>query len=276
MAQSYAALPHLRPLGVGEIVDGAFTLYRRHFHAFFTTALLPQLPLVAIWLLFMPIAAALGDDETTAVVFLVFTILAWPAAIYAGVMPMASLTRMAADAYLGNPVSRDEGKRWGKRAFWSVLAAQLLLGICFALGLLLLVVPGLIVLAAFFALTPAVVLEQKDPIQAIDRSRALSQGAWLPILGAMLLLWIIQFLPTMGIQGVLLLTVDAVSSATTEGFVWRAALNVIGSCIGALAVPLTVTGTTLLYYDRRVRVEGFGLDPDGSPPPVGALTVPAG
>ena len=34
-------VPNLRPLGFGEILDGAFSLYRRNLVTFFLTAVLP-------------------------------------------------------------------------------------------------------------------------------------------------------------------------------------------------------------------------------------------
>lgn len=39
-------LPHLRPLDTGEILDGAFQLYRLHFRVFLGAALLPLSPLL--------------------------------------------------------------------------------------------------------------------------------------------------------------------------------------------------------------------------------------
>ncbi|HEU0079725.1 MAG TPA: hypothetical protein VFQ76_18850, partial [Longimicrobiaceae bacterium] len=38
------SVSHLRPLSFGEILDGAFALYRRNFVVFVTTALVPLLP----------------------------------------------------------------------------------------------------------------------------------------------------------------------------------------------------------------------------------------
>ena len=35
---------HIRPLEFGEVLDGAFALYRRHFVDFFLTALIPLAP----------------------------------------------------------------------------------------------------------------------------------------------------------------------------------------------------------------------------------------
>jgi hypothetical protein len=42
--QILSMLPHLRPLDTGEILDGAFRLYRKHFRAFLAAGLLPLSP----------------------------------------------------------------------------------------------------------------------------------------------------------------------------------------------------------------------------------------
>ena len=38
----------LRPLSLGEMLDGAFTIYRRQFASLFLTALAPQLPMILL------------------------------------------------------------------------------------------------------------------------------------------------------------------------------------------------------------------------------------
>ena len=261
------SLAHVRPLSFGEILDGAFTLYRRHFSAFFGAALLPQLPVAAVWLLFLLVMAlASPSEETLPLVYMGFAVLAWPFSLVGGVLPLAVLTRLTGDAYLGNEVSRANGFRWGWKRFWAVLLAMILYGLAVMVGFVLLIIPGFIVIAVFFAVIPVVVLEQKGVDEAVGRSQALASGAWLRILGIMSVLFLITFIPMMGIQALTYGALAVMAPGIFGPMVGQALANVIAVFLGALLTPITVAGTTLLYYDRRIRVEAFGLDPEGNLP----------
>jgi hypothetical protein len=254
-------------MSVGEILDGAFTLYRRHFSAFFGASLIPQLPLAGVWIVFMLVAGVSGMSPTTeAAVYGGFAVLALPLSLVATVLPFGALVRMAGDAYLGNPVSQSEGLRWGWRRFGTVWALSLVAGLAVVLGLLLLIVPGVLAAIVLAVAIPVAMLEQRGYVEAQRRSRALARGGWGQIFAVLMVLLVIGMLPTVGIELVVTLVVGSVSSAATAGAIWEAAKQVLGVLVGSLTLPVTMIATTLLYYDRRVRVEAFGLDPDGNMP----------
>ena len=60
------SLSQLRPLAFGEILDGAFALYRRHFSVFVPTSLLAHAPLMLLWAAY---AAMGGDASSNAALF---------------------------------------------------------------------------------------------------------------------------------------------------------------------------------------------------------------
>lgn len=260
-------LSHIRPLSVGEILDGAFTLYRRHFGEFFLAALLPQLPLVVLWLVWGPmVGGVVGDGESTSGLAVAGAIVFFPlivvASVLAYLLPAGAVTRLAADAYLGNPVSRAAALRssWGK--VLPLLAVAILMGMAVGLGFVLCIIPGVLAWIALFAGVPAVMLEGRDPVDALGRSVQLAKGAWGEIFVVQFLLWLITVIPMLGVAFFIDLGVALVSSSETAAVSMMGVSNAMQALTTALTIPLTLTGTTLLYYDRRVRAEAFGLDAD--------------
>lgn len=259
-------LSHIRPLSVGEILDGAFTLYRRHFGEFFLAALLPQLPLIALWLAWGPVMSGAVGAETMPGVAMVGMVVLLPLLFVAGIaaylVPAGAVTRLAADAYLGNPVSRAAAMQatWGK--LLPLLLLFLLMGMAYFIGFMACIVPAVLAWIVFFAGVPAVVLEGENPVDALNRSFQLAKGAWGEIFVVQLLFWLITLVPSLGVA--FLSNLGVALAVSSEG----AAISLLGvgnamqALTTALTMPLTLTGTTLLYYDRRVRAEAFGLDAD--------------
>ncbi len=247
------SLPHLRPLSAGEILDGAFSLYRRHFALLFLVALVPALPTLAVSV-WAHLTGAWGaeNDPLAGVVVLPF----WLAE---QVLVNGCLTWLASAAYLGGEVSPSGALRETWRRAGSLLTVLVLSMTLFTVGLMLLVVPGVMVMIAWFAVVPAVMLEGCGYVRAQERSRALAKGAWRPILAVAGVLTLITALPQVGMW---MLPddafADAVGSLAEEGRA-LALQSVLVTVTTALTYPVLAIGTVLLYYDRRVRSEGLDL-----------------
>src|SRR5690606_8935337 len=89
---------NLRPLTFGEVLDGAFSLYRRYFSIFFMTALLPYIPLVALWMLLALLVPA--TPEGLGALALLQTLTS-PYTLIASVLIWAAITLQGAEAYAG-------------------------------------------------------------------------------------------------------------------------------------------------------------------------------
>jgi hypothetical protein len=248
------SLPQLRPLTFGEILDGAFALYRRHFTTFVGTALFAYAPFILV-----KAAAAFGVLPDTGP--LVDRILATLGAI----LTYGGITRQASDAYLGQEVSFNAGLRAAGSRFRPVWATIVFQNLALALGLLAAVIPGVLAFIVMFAMMPVVVLEGRDSSQAYNRSKELARGAWKQVLGTNLVFFLAAWVPVLGcllgvgfMEGML----SPQYSASFE------ALSVVIVLLAlAVAQPLQVVGTVLLYYDRRVRTEALdlGIVPQAEP-----------
>jgi hypothetical protein len=283
----------LRPMGFSEILDGGFSLYRNHFRAMFLTALIPFFPMALLFGLFSAEMAMVEETGDLTAILLVFPLMFLYGVAF--LIVWGAITHQAARAVTGGEVTVKDGFAQGLRRALPLLGSGvvsymlMMLGIMVVAGVIggaaallatavgtitavvVAVVVGLAMtvavfagLAGLFAIAPAVVIEKKGPLRSIGRSWALSRGARLRVLGIMSVVWMITMLPTFGVM-----TISGFGAAfAAEGTVTGTILFVVGQLItalgGAFTTPFWVICTTLLYYDRRVRLEAYDLELDAS------------
>ena len=286
------SLAHLRPLGFGEILDRAFTLYRRNFLLFLGTSLL------TMFCVFVAAVVLGGLATATAVIVPGPIAILFMALIFLGIaavamIPWGALAQQASQSYTGRPTSLGDGMGAGGRAAMTLVGASVLAALTFgalmllvfmvayflnlmvaALGIAslsalvsLLSVLGVMaafvfVAALFFGVVPAVVVEEKGPVEAISRSLQLAQGALPRIAGTMVVSILITYLPILAL------------AAVTGGFAAMAdpAGGDVGAVVAAviiqqlltilislLTMPFLLSVIVVLYYDRRVRTEALDV-----------------
>lgn len=259
------SLSHLRPLSFGEILDGAFVLYRRHFTTFFTTAIIPLLPVALLWGVFGWLTGNMADLDDAASVFGFVAV--YPLMLLGTMLMWGALVHETSRAVEGGAVDRGEAYRVSLRRLLPSLGAAVLFTLLAVVGLVLLVVPGILVMLALFATWHAVIIEGKGPVAALSRSRELARGAWGRIFGVLLVSYIIVMIPGMvvGVASGVAILGSAVASGDPEAAAgamgWFTAVNnVLSILISALTTPFMTAAITLLYYDRRVRTEALDLE----------------
>lgn len=252
----------MRPLGFGETLDGAFTLLRRNFSVFFLTALLPQIPLILFWLVF---PALVGPVDEGAAAMQSASLLLTPYSICASILIMGALTYAAAVAYRGEQPGIGESLGRGLRRLIPLIVVSIITWFMMVVGLLLLIVPGLIVAAMYFAVYPAIMVEDRGPLKALGRSRVLSSGAKGRILGLIVVAMLITYLPVMALGMVagagvgLTAALNAASFAGTD--LWLTGLMQAGSLVlSSITMPFLMSVIVLLYFDRRARTEAPDLE----------------
>lgn len=256
--------PRLRPLDFGEILDVAFTLYRRHFGTFFLTALLPNLPIAAFWAYLGSVAGSgAGAPEEVSALAGVGVLLMAPYSAVAAILVWAALVHQSSRAMTGGRVAVGDGYRRALSRFLPLLGAGIVAMILIGLGFMLLIVPGILVAVMFFAVVQAVVIEEEGPLAALGRSRDLARDGWVRIFGVLVVTWLIVFLPTMAVfggLGFLAALFPGVSEGMMAGGAVNAGLQAVSVAVGALTTPYMVASLVVLYYDRRVRKEGLDLE----------------
>ena len=125
----------------------------------------------------------------------------------------------------------------------SIIVAGILAGLGIALGLILLIVPGLILLTWWILIIPVIVLEQRRAGESFSRSRELVRGYGWSVFGVIVLtiLLIIAFYIVLSL--ILIPAADWLRSFIQ---------SVVG---GAVTTPFIVTAWTLLYYRLKAAKE---------------------
>ena len=121
----------------------------------------------------------------------------------------------------------------------SIVVAGLLAGLGIAVGLILLIVPGLVLLTWWVLIIPVVVLEQRSAGEAFGRSRELVRGFGWNVFGVIVL----TFLVLIGV-GIVLNVILYPVADWLQGFL----SNVIS---GTLTTPFIALVWTLLYFRLR-------------------------
>ena len=135
------------------------------------------------------------------------------------------------------------------------------IGIGVTVGFLLLIIPGIYLGLAWSLAVPVTVLEGTGLNATATRSSFLTKGDRLRILVVYVLLVILTYIVMFIIQFPLLMIVRLLGVHDfTQVQGWAMIFSSVGQFISASLVgPLLTIGLTLIYYDERVRKEGFDL-----------------
>ncbi len=307
--------PQLRPLGIGELLDQAIRLYRRNFLTFIGIIAIVQVPLTLIQLLlslltfsefvqyqnpnvppptdpsqiFSP--AFLGGLGGSVVLGIVSFVL------FQGVAT-AALTRAIADSYLGQMVDvigsyRRIGRSWVRLLLALLLA--MIIGLALTIWFLVPCIGWLtgFGMLAFFSgvvtplIAPSVVLEGQPASQAWRRAWDLARRRFWWVIGFVAILYLFAQLIVSGptaLVGILFpILADeqmAIDNPTAFFTIQTVIQSLIGLVFTLIYLPVQLTGITLMYFDLRVRAEGFDLalltaSASGDEAEVAQLTVQA-
>ena len=239
----------LRPRSTTELIDAAVQLLRQHYMEIVTASAIFLIPAFIIRLFLPDVRAGrLPGGEQLFALFIGVVI-----TVIFSIVSTAAVVVVISDSYLGREVSIVSAVQRVINRFWSVLGVAVLQSIITAIGFVAFFIPGLLCLAWLFAGTAIVMIEGKTAVAALARSRQLAAGSVGRILGVLfltlLLVGVIEIIALflVGIAGVF---IHAGTALTTLG----------GNLASLLIYPFFTVVITLLYYDLRIRKEGFDLE----------------
>lgn len=280
----------LRPLSIGQLLDQAIRLYRNNFIQFIGIIAIVQVPVALLSIVVTvlgfgdiltqmvqpgstpateeALAAAFGAIAISMVIGLVGAFLLW-------VVGASALVRSTTDSLIGIPSAIIEAYQKSKRSWGALLFTMLIFALFILVALLatvfipcvgwlfgpsLLAVMGTVV---FPLITPIVTLEGKRGISAIRRAWDLTRRRFWPVLGFVFILYLFAQLiisgPTYLAQFITsLFTGESITNGTTS-LVSLVSQSIVGMVFGVLYIPLQIIAITLLYFDLRVRTEGFDM-----------------
>lgn len=265
-----------RPRSAIEIVDLAFSLWRRHFVPMSIIGLAASLPVVVLGMLGIGVMDELVSGNSSIEAVAPFVLVGLAVGLFWIALVDGAMTLAAGDAYFGREVTPGRAIRGaigrggtlvlgnilrvvavgavGIAAMGvSILLARLGGGLFAILLVIAAVLASLLVFARLFATTSVIVFENTGAAESLRRSFALSRASVARILGILLLAWAIVWVA----QLVVGLTLQVLLAAVVRNPVLVA---VAGNLIGMVLYPFLSIALMVLYYDQRIRNEGYDLD----------------
>ena len=249
-----------RPRTATEIVDGTFRLYREHFVSFLTLSTLVYLPIIALLIpLLRAIEGVANDPGAMGTMFIGLGIVSivWYPVMWGALMVSAS------ERYLGRNIETGEAVRRAFTRFGPLVGSWLAKWFIILLGAFLLIVPAFYFIARYFAIPATVLFENRGVGDSLGRSSQLSIGQKGRILGTLCLAWAILFGISFAVSMVVgIIFGVAIASGGVDAMNSTSSLLLQLPSIFAyiLGLPIIVIAETLLYYDVRIRQEGYDIE----------------
>jgi hypothetical protein len=261
-------IANLRPRGVGEVLDAAVALYKARFVQLVkltTIVVVPvQLLNVLITLSTRPSDITIGttgaqpvyDGDEAVWVPLAGTIVMQVVVVLSTAFATAAVTRLVADTYLDQPTSAGGSTRLALHRLPAVLALSIVTSLLVIAGTFACVVPGIWLQVSWAVAMPALLLEEKGVRAAMSRSFALTKFRWGQCFAVYYVGSLLSSFVALGLTAVL----DGAISVAVEGTAALAiAQGVSGAITAALTTPFIAAAVVVLYFDLRVRGEGFDI-----------------
>ncbi|HEX3928754.1 MAG TPA: hypothetical protein VHW65_12235 [Gemmatimonadales bacterium] len=240
--------PTLRPLSVGEVLDVAFGLYRAKFAPLVVIAVVCRV-LPEMFNIYLQLTGPLFAH-------LVLLLLLGLLSVVLAAIAVGASTYLVADAYLDRDLSAGDALRKAMGIAGRLMVVGMLFSLGVGLGFILFIIPGFFLLSGLVLSTPIAVLEPDvRTVGTLDRSWQLTRGHRGKVFLTMLVAMALIIVPSVAAFAVGLFA-GMMLSLTTRLIVSA----VVSGVVGVFVTPYIYVVLTVLYYDLRVRKEGFDLE----------------
>jgi hypothetical protein len=266
------------PMTIGMVLDRAFRLYTQNFPLMLGITAVLQVPtlILSVTLQLMvpylrqPSGLGLLVAFSSALFSLITLFVVYP-------LVTGATTKAVSDKYLGNPVTVGTALKEAWASVGTLLLTSLVANLIIGLGFLLLIVPGVLWAMSYALIPPIVMIEASDRTISrqvysltgavrtvapplMDRSD-IRRRSWDLVRGnrgkvfvVIAVLIVMRMLISSGAGWMAGLALDTTSDA---GIALR---SILANGINIVVSPLQTIAVTLLYYDFRIRKEGFDIE----------------
>jgi hypothetical protein len=269
----------LRQMDIGELLDAAINLYRVHWKTFMGIAAVILVPVqfaqsfVVRQVLGASLTAftsppritqtpdpftttpaePLVPSTETLLNFVLVTFITAAVGFVATGLVSAAVARAGAETYQGRDPAVGATLGFALRRLHSILWVLLLVGLATAGGLFLCIIPGIIFYVRFVLSAPTFIIEGTKGTDALRRSWRLSKNHSWKIFGMLVLSAIISA----AVSFVFSIPFTFIGAGMET---WGWAVQATGTSIAQILVaPFATIVQVLLYFDMRIRKEGFDL-----------------
>jgi len=273
-------------MSTGMVLDRSFRLYLENFTLMIALSAILNIPLLVINLVFN--ASNINPatlNSATIVTVLIGVILSVLALLIIGPLITGATAMAISETYLGNMTTAGAVLSAGWRKAWTLLKTQLVVGLMFgglifAAGIVLIVIvlvltligiPQIAVLTLYvigflaaFVCLALIFLSYSliAPVIMIEGSangREIRQRSWGLVKGHRGKVFVV-FLVIVAIQVLVQIGVAVVGTFAFGPGNGSAVLSILENVVSLLLTPISAIAVTLLYYDFRIRKEGFDLE----------------
>ena len=229
---------------VGQIIGRTFGVLGRHIVPFSIMTAIPLAPFVLLGFL-------LVEDRPTANNVMSFALIGAAAGLLYGVLFLITQAVILFGTFQdmrGKPVRFGESVTKGLARFLPIIGVAICALLALIAGFILFVIPGVMLMLAFYVAIPVCVVEGCGPVDSLKRSAALTKGHRGKLLGILLLVGIIGAICSAVISAIL----GVVGGTLVLGigrFIWQAVF-------GAFTAVLTA----VIYHDLRAAKEGIDVE----------------
>ena len=257
----------LRPRGIGEILDAAVTLYRARFVRLILVAAAIVVPLQVVTTL----VALSAQTDNSSISFVgtsgtgftnnsaslqlgSFAIVLLVTVVSSGFI-VGLCTRIVADAYVERTEATGAAARLVGRRLFTIVVTSIVVAISEVAGFFACFVGVAVPLTLFAVAVPAIILEDAKAFPALGRSVVLTRAHFFRVLGLVLTSLLLAAVLSVGLTEAINVWLRHGASATTGTI----AKGIAGAIAQVLTTPFTATATVVLYFDLRIRNEGFDV-----------------
>lgn len=260
------AAADLRPMTLGEVLDRTFTLYREHFFLFVGITALPYLLLLLFN--FGTLLFGLGTAHRAPGLVSPGMIGGFIAGAFGGLflfllmigVAHAATVAAVSDLYLGRETNVPTAYARAKGSIVAVIVVIVLTFLAVGVGALFLLFPGIYLACRLAVSVPAAIVEQDSAVASMERSMELTKGFAGQVFLLLLLVWVIE----MVVGGLLQLpgtvfTMLAVIAKHQPSITVTVYTYISQFLSQVLVGPIGTISASLMYYNLRVRKEGFDI-----------------
>jgi hypothetical protein len=238
----------LKPRGYGEILDISFDIYKKNFLLLIGVAAIIYIPIAILG------AILIGSIASANVPMMIITlVILYFAILILSVLANGAMVKVISERYLGNPITIMDAYKFVYSKLFDYILTSILAYILILAGFICLVIPG-IIFCFWIAFIPQIlILENISGWNNIMRGKNLIGGN----AGRLIVFGVLYFIIVL----IGSLIIGFIFGMVLPGAVHSKAFDHISnSIINIFALPLLTTIITILYYDIRIRKEGFDLE----------------
>jgi Membrane domain of glycerophosphoryl diester phosphodiesterase len=259
----------MRPLNLGETLDASIKIVRARWKTLAAVMVVIALPLEIANVLIITSTTDVYQAGTSFSADASKTTYSDSGAYTAGQVAILALTflsyllgtvacyRAVSDTYLNRQTSARESLSFAAERLGPTLWLTIVYLVGISAGFVALILPGVWLWVAWAVAYPVMLVEGTGGFGALKRSFKLTQGHWWATLGRLAVAYILVLVITVVASAVFLVPSNLLVDDTSTGaLLFEHAANFV---VSLLTTPFIAAVATLVYFDLRVRKEGFDL-----------------